>query len=107
MVKTFKQNLEGLEGIEGIKEITLFHKGQEIANILNKEGKRGSLQVYANILEFGNKPISKDMAKEGLNLFSEYVFEAMGNPGKHPNIDLLLKIRDLGYDLDAVIEYKE
>ena len=38
-------------------------------------------------------------AARGLELFAEHTADARANPGKHPNIDLLFKVRAENLDL--------
>ena len=38
--------------------------------------------------------LNRHSAKQGLAGFHELVSDAQKNPGKHPNIDLLLKVQD-------------
>ncbi len=90
---TFKENLVGLKPVGDIKEIILYQRGLEIGRIPNAEGKKGSLQVYANLLGFEDGTISAEDAKKGLELFSEHTEDARKNPGKHPNIDYLLNLK--------------
>ena len=38
--------------------------------------------------------INEDAAKEGLEIYAEHTADAVAHPGKHPNIDRLIAIRD-------------
>jgi len=88
----FNQRLEGLRlNVNALKEVRV-HVPTGMAVIPNKEGKRGSLQVYASITT-NDGYIGVEEARRGLELFgSELRQEAAANPGKHPNIDLLENI---------------
>ena len=74
--------------------------------IFQIEGKRGSLQVYANLLDFKDGPITRETAQRGLEIFDELVDKARRTPGEHPNIDTLIEVVDSGLPVNATIEYK-
>ena len=57
------------------------------------QGKLGSLKLYnALAQEFDNR-LDSAAAERGLSLFAEHTADARTNPGKHPNIDLLFKVK--------------
>lgn len=101
----FKEILETLKSVDDIEQIDIVSKGKVLNIIPNKEGKTGSLKVYANLVGFDNGNIDYTMAQKGLDSFAEYVEEAKQNPGTHPNIDLLLNIKNDSY-VKAVVHYK-
>lgn len=101
----FKETLETLKPIDKIEKIDIVKDGEVINSIPNAEGKRGSLQVYANLVGFDNGNIDEVLAKKGLELFAEHTQDAEKNPGAHPNIDLLLSITGDNY-VKAVVHYK-
>ena len=73
----FEENLATLEPVDSLRRIDIVnYKGEVVAEIPNEEGKRGSLQVYANILDFNNGQITHEMATKGVRLFAEYSDEA-------------------------------
>ena len=88
----FKQTLSQLPPIDGIAAIELVdEQGGVVATIPNAPGKQGSLAVYNSLREqFG--VLDQKAARAGLELFCEHTADARENPGKHPNIDLLLSI---------------
>ncbi len=102
----FKENLAELKSIDTLECIEIYNHEGKIGTIPNEEGKRGSLQVYANILGFQNGNITQEMAERGLEIFGEYVADETKNPGKHPNIAHLLNVTKKGERLDAIIKYK-
>ena len=62
-------------------------------DILDAQGKLGSLKLYnALAQEFDNR-LDSAAAERGLSLFAEHTADARANPGKHPNIDLLFKVK--------------
>jgi 2,3,4,5-tetrahydropyridine-2,6-dicarboxylate N-succinyltransferase len=104
---TFKENLSTLATVDDVAAITLYCGAEQIGVIENIDGKRGSLQVYANLLGFEDGSIDGVMAEKGLELFAEHTMDAQATPGKHINIDHLLKLRHApGSAIQAAITYK-
>jgi 2,3,4,5-tetrahydropyridine-2,6-dicarboxylate N-succinyltransferase len=101
----FKETLETLKPVDDIEQIDIVSEGKVINIIPNAPGKSGSLQIYANLVGFDNGNIDFSLAQKGLEYFGEHVAEAKANPGAHPNIDLLLNIKEDDY-LKAVVHYK-
>jgi 2,3,4,5-tetrahydropyridine-2-carboxylate N-succinyltransferase len=101
----FIEILKTLKPVDTIEKIDIVHQGKLIHTIKNVESSRGSLQVFANLVEFDNGNIDKAMAEKGLTLFGEYTDEARKNKGQHVNIDLLLNITG-NERLKAVVHYK-
>ncbi len=77
--------------------------GAEVAVIENAPGSAGSFRVYAYLAEKYHA-ITPAAVEEGLAIFDEHTDDAQHNPGKHPNIDRLLGLRDTGVTLTAHIE---
>jgi hypothetical protein len=102
---TFKDNLATLRPIDGIESIVLTLDGTQVGEIPNAEGKRGSLAVYAHVLDFKDGQITTDVAELALALYAEKVDEAKAKPGEHPNIDHLLNLCPWN-DFRAQIRYK-
>jgi hypothetical protein len=91
----FSDNLKQLPGISHLAALQLIDPadGKIVATIENKPGQAGSLAVYNHLAQlFG--AINAEAAKKGLELYAEYADEARAIPGKHPNIDRLLKLVD-------------
>ena len=101
----FKEILETLKPVDNIEKIDIISDGKVLNVIPNIEGKSGSLQVYANLVDFDNGNIDYNKAQKGLEFFAEHVDDAKKNPGAHPNIDLLLNINSEEY-VKAVVHYK-
>ena len=57
-------------------------------------GKLGSLRVYNALAQQFNGKLDRTSAEKGLEIFAEHTADAKANPGKHPNIDLLLAVID-------------
>ena len=65
--------------------------GEVVATIENKPGQAGSLAVYNHLAQLHGL-IGPEAARRGLELYAEHVEDARQNPGKHPNIDRLLRL---------------
>ncbi|MGL1890545.1 MAG: DUF2322 family protein [Spirochaetaceae bacterium] len=101
----FKEILETLKPVDSLEKIDIVSGDKVLTTILNVDGKKGSLQVYANLVGFDNGNIDKKLADKGLEMFAEHTADAKTNPGAHPNIDLLLNIKE-GSWVKAVVHYK-
>lgn len=88
----FADNLKQLPGVSHLAAIQLFDaEGTEVAVIEHKPGQIGSLAVYNHLAQFYGA-INVDAANKGLELYAEHTEDARQNPGKHPNIDRLLRL---------------
>ena len=88
----FADNLKQLPRISHLTAIRLLDgDGTVIATIENKPGQAGSLSIYNHLGQIYGA-ITVDAAKKGLELYAEHADDARQNPGKHPNIDRLLKL---------------
>ncbi|MDR1850124.1 MAG: DUF2322 family protein, partial [Zoogloeaceae bacterium] len=64
----------------------------------NRPGSAGSVAVYNHLAQtFG--AITPEAAHKGLELYAEHAEEARQFPGKHPNIDRLLRLTDAAQTL--------
>ena len=88
----FKTILTTLPEITPLSGLNVTERETVIHHITATEGKLGSLRVYnALALQFNGK-LDRTSAQKGLELFAEHTADAKQNPGKHPNIDLLLRV---------------
>lgn len=89
---TFAENLKALPGISHLAAIELLDKeGAVVATIENMPGQAGSLAVYNHLGQtFG--AITAEAAKKGLELYAEHTVDAQAHPGKHLNIDRLIRL---------------
>lgn len=101
----FEELLDSLKPIDRVEKIDIVADGKVLNTIHNMDGKRGSLKVYANLVDFDNGNIDYLLAQKGLENFCELVDDAKKKPGTHPNIDLLLNIKKDSY-VKAVVHYK-
>ena len=99
----FNEILVTLPTIEHLSEIKILENGKQIYQIPAAPGKLGSLRVYNALAEEFNGKLDRTSALKGLQLFAEHVEGARQFPGKHPNIDLLLRVikQDLSYHIEA------
>ena len=95
----FADNLKQLPTVAHLAALQLLDaQGQVTATIENKPGQAGSLAVYA-ALAAKHGSINAAAAAQGLEIYAEHTADAVAFPGKHPNIDRLIAIRDGGATL--------
>ena len=89
----FQQILQTLPSIEGIQQINIINsQGDIVHSIPAISGKLGSLRVYHALAQQYQGKLDKNSAHQGIIWFAEHYQDALENPGKHPNIDLLLAV---------------
>ena len=89
---TFAENLKHLPKVSHLAALQLIDaEGNVDATIENKPGQTGSLTVYNHLGQLYGA-ITADAAKKGLELYAEHTVDAQAHPGKHPNIDRLIRI---------------
>lgn len=90
----FADKLQQLPTVDQLSAVKLQNAaGETVATIENKPGQAGSLRVYAALSDKHGE-INAAAAVEGMEIYAEHTADAMANPGKHPNIDRLIAIRD-------------
>lgn len=88
----FADNLKQLPPVAHLAALQLIDAaGNVAATIENKPGQAGSLAVYAALAD-KHGSINAAAAQEGLDTYAEHTADSRANPGKHPNIDRLIKI---------------
>lgn len=99
----FKTILDSLPSIDHLQGLDVISNGNIIHHIPAIQGKLGSLRVYHALAQQFNGKLDRTCAEKGLQLFAEHTEDAKQNPGKHPNIDLLLRViaENLEYQLIA------
>lgn len=89
----FKDYLATFPSVDHLSGLNvLSQQGEVIHSIPAIEGKLGSLKLYNALLTQFNGVLDKKSAEQGIIWFAEHLEDAKNNPGKHPNIDLLLSI---------------
>ena len=91
MTTTFAENLKQLPKTSHLAALELLENDVVVARIENKPGQAGSLAVYNHLAQLYGA-ITPEAAKKGLEIFAEHALDARANPGKHANIDRLLKL---------------
>ncbi|MDH2924490.1 hypothetical protein EV693_10666 [Nicoletella semolina] len=94
-------NVDHLLGLD-----VLDSAGNLVQHIPAIEGKLGSLRVYNSLAEKFCATLNTQSAKQGLEWFAEHVTDAKRTVGKHPNIDLLLRVveQDLTLALKPIVK---
>lgn len=90
----FKTILETLPTIDHLTGLNVLDGETVIHHIPAVAGKLGSLRVYNALTQQFNGKLDRTSAEKGLEIFAEHTADAKANPGKHPNIDLLLAVVD-------------
>lgn len=90
----FKTILETLPTIDHLTGLNVLDGETVIHHIPAVAGKLGSLRVYNTLAQQFNGKLDRTSAEKGLEIFAEHTADAKANPGKHPNIDLLLAVID-------------
>lgn len=91
----FKENLEKMPSIDHLSGLDIVDEnGTIIHSIAAIEGKLGSLKLYNALAQQFSGQLNVAAATQGLAWFAEHVTDAQHNIGKHPNIDLLIKVKE-------------
>ncbi|QMT32303.1 DUF2322 family protein [Alysiella filiformis] len=101
----FKDNLASMPSIDHVKGLDVCDEnGNVIHHIPAVEGKLGSLKLYHALAQQFNGTLHTQAAEQGLTWFAEHVEDALHNPNKHPNVDLLLRVKNdnLVYQLNVL-----
>jgi len=91
MNRSFADNLVDMPLVDDLAGIEISSPDSPVEVIENKAGSQGSLRIY-RYLTNKYEVINATAAAEGLALYAEHTQDARLNPGKHPNIDRLLKV---------------
>lgn len=87
----FAENLAVLPAADHLAGVELTAPDGRVERIENRPGSVGSVRIYA-YLAGKHGVIDADAADEGLALYAEHSLDARANPGKHANIDRLLRM---------------
>lgn len=88
--KDYLTTFPAIDSLSGLDVLNL--DGEVVHTIPAIEGKLGSLKLYNALAEKFDCQLNAESAQQGLIWFAEHLDDAKQNPGKHPNIDLLLKV---------------
>lgn len=99
----FKDYLATFPAIDHLSGLDVLNEqGETVHHIPAVEGKLGSLKLYHALFAKFNGKLTACSAEQGLEWFAEHLEDARQNPGKHPNIDLLLKAQAENLDWTLV-----
>ncbi|MBF0278988.1 MAG: DUF2322 family protein [SAR324 cluster bacterium] len=88
----FQENLKNLDPVDKLVLARVYdEQGQLVSVIPNLPGKQGSLKVINHVVS-ENGEFSEEQARGAIQLFGEHVEDAKQNPGKHPNLDLIMSL---------------
>lgn len=105
-MQKFSEILTTLENTDHLLAVELFDVvGQPVARIDNVPGSSGSVRVYSHLAKQWGE-INAEAAKAGLQLYAEHTEDARTNPGKHPNIDRLLRLLENTQSLQVKLVLK-
>lgn len=91
---SFQDHLATLPAIDDLSGLDVCTPtGETVHHIPAAPGKLGSLKLYNALAQEFDGQLDPAAAERGLTLFAEHVADAEANPGKHPNIDLLFKVK--------------
>lgn len=102
----FEENVNSLKSAARLDKIDIIKNGMLAGEIRNDIQTKNSLKLYANLVDFDNGSIYFDAAQKGIELYAEMANDARQNPGKHPNIDHLLNLKEDEY-LKIVVHHCE
>ncbi|MDR0304794.1 MAG: DUF2322 family protein [Chitinispirillales bacterium] len=103
---SFEENVNSLKSAACLDKIDVIKNSKLIGEIKNDVSTKESLKIYAHLVDFDNGSIYYETAQKGLELYAETVKDAKQNPGKHPNIDRLLDLKENEF-LKIVVHYRE
>ena len=90
----FQDNLAVMPDISRLSGLDVCgENGGVLHHIPAAPGKLGSLKLYNALAERFGGILDGEAVEQGLEWFAEHVADAEANPGKHPNIDLLFKVK--------------
>ena len=91
---TFNDNLATLAAVDHLSGLNVLNEhGEVIHHIPAVAGKLGSLKLYYALAQQFDGQLNAIAATQGLVWFAEHVADAAANPGKHPNVDLLVLVQ--------------
>ncbi|ASK26428.1 DUF2322 family protein [Neisseria chenwenguii] len=91
---SFQDSLAAMPAIDHLSGLDVSDaEGNVLRHIPAAPGKLGSLKLYNALAQEFDGKLNAAAAERGLQLFAEHVADAEANPGKHPNIDLLFKVK--------------
>ena len=92
-MKNFSENLVSIPKCKFTVLVRVYNEKKDLLSIIpNIHGKQGSVQIFEHISD-AKGYINFEAAKWGISLYGENLEDAKKNPGKHKNLELLIKFR--------------
>lgn len=89
---SFSEILKTLPAVMYIDRLELHDAaGSCVGSIENRPGSAGSVAVYHAVTRSDGR-LDRAAAEQALVLYAEHTADAQAHPGKHPNIDRLLRL---------------
>lgn len=89
---SFSETLKTLPAVTYIDRLELHDAtGSCVGSIENRPGSAGSVAVYHAVTRPDGR-LDRAAAEQALVLYAEHTADAQAHPGKHPNIDRLLRL---------------
>lgn len=99
----FKDYLATFPSIDHLTGLNVKNSAEEVIHhIPAVEGKLGSLKLYYALFTKFNGKLTASSAQQGIEWFAEHLEDALQHSGKHPNIDLLLLVKEK--NLEFILE---
>lgn len=91
-MRSFADVLRTLPDVAHIERLELYDATDRLAGVIeNRPGSAGSVAVYHAVMRPDGR-IDANAAEQALTLYVEHSADARAHPGKHPNIDRLLRL---------------
>lgn len=91
---TFQDYLAQMPDIAHLSGLSVLDEtGVQVHYIPAVEGKLGSLKLYHALAQQFSGCLNAEAAEQGLVWFGDFLDDAAAHPGKHPNIDLLQRVK--------------
>ena len=99
----FQENLATMPSVEHLRGLDICSQDDEVIHHIPAiAGKLGSLKVYHALAQQFDGELGIAAAERGLEWFAEHVADAEAHPGKHPNIDLLFRVKEENLKLKLI-----
>lgn len=104
---TFQEYLAQMPDIAHLSGLSVLdEQDNTVHHIPAVEGKLGSLKLYHALYGQFSGCLNAAAAEQGLIWFADFLDDAAAHPGKHPNIDLLQRVKNENLSLRLQPETK-
>ena len=91
-MRNFSDVVRTLPAVGHIERLELYDETERLVGVIeNRPGSARSVAVYHASMRPDGR-IDANAAEQALTLYAEHTADARAHPGKHPNIDRLLKL---------------